>query len=198
MFPDSAIASGFSCSTFGISPYLAEVQRKAVLSEKDYVLLFDETLNGPLQSKQLDVHAELMQESSVKHLNVGSCGLNIVHNSFKAGHSATSWDIGSWLSALHWLFKDSPARREDFINLIGTSTFALRFCGHRWLENVPTIQRALQIWPAGKVYLNKIKGDKSKESTCKSYKNLVDFAADALLEAKAQILCPLHKNSSLF
>ncbi|KAI8788772.1 hypothetical protein BgiMline_008248 [Biomphalaria glabrata] len=56
MFPDSAIASGFSCSerkaaymsTFGISPYLAELQQKAVLSEKDYVLLFDETLNGPL------------------------------------------------------------------------------------------------------------------------------------------------------
>ncbi|KAK6999329.1 oxysterol-binding -related 5 isoform X1 [Biomphalaria glabrata] len=66
MFPDSAIASGFSCSerkaaymsTFGISPYLAELQRKAVLSEKDYVLLFDETLNGPLQSKQLDVHTD--------------------------------------------------------------------------------------------------------------------------------------------
>ncbi|KAK0049238.1 zinc finger protein [Biomphalaria pfeifferi] len=64
MFPVSAIASGFSCSerkaayksTFGIFPYLAELQRKAVLSEKDYVLLFDETLNGQLQSKQLDVH----------------------------------------------------------------------------------------------------------------------------------------------
>nr|KAI8739374.1 KALuciferin 4-monooxygenase [Biomphalaria glabrata] len=70
MFPDSAIASGFSCSerkaaymsTFGISPYLAELQRKAVLSEKDYVLLFDETLNGPLQSKQLDVHAETLSK----------------------------------------------------------------------------------------------------------------------------------------
>nr|KAI8731911.1 hypothetical protein BgiMline_030099 [Biomphalaria glabrata] len=268
MFPDSAIASGFSCSerkaaymsTFGISPYLAELQRKAVLSEKDYVLLFDETLNGPLQSKQLDVHvrywngrsittryhmsyflghsraddlldklressrffnrggllqlsmdgpnvnwkvfdifqAELMQESSVKLLNVGSCGLHIVHNSFKAGHSATSWDIGSWLSALHWLFKDSPARREDFINLTGTSTFALRFCGHRWLENVPTIQRALQIWPAVKVFLNKIKGDKSKEPTCKSYKNLVDFAADALLEAKAQIFLSIAQELQPF
>nr|KAI8745326.1 KAAdult enhancer factor 1 [Biomphalaria glabrata] len=122
MFPDSAIASGFSCSerkaaymsTFGISPYLAELQRKAVLSEKDYVLLFDETLNGPLQSKQLDVH------------------------------------------------------------------------------------RALQIWPAVKVYLNKIKGDKSKEPTCKSYKNLVDFAADALLEAKAQIFLSIAQELQPF
>ncbi|KAK6970300.1 solute carrier family 25 member 40-like X2 [Biomphalaria glabrata] len=122
MFPDSAIASGFSCSErkaaymsmFGISPYLAELQRKAVLSEKDYVLLFDETLIGPLQSKQLDIH------------------------------------------------------------------------------------RALQIWPAVNVYLNKIKGDKSKEPTCKSYKNLVDFAADALLEAKAQIFLSIAQELQPF
>ncbi|KAK6993641.1 Luciferin 4-monooxygenase [Biomphalaria glabrata] len=86
MFPDSAIASGFSCSerkaaymsTFGISPYLAELQRKAVLSEKDYVLLFDETLNGPLQSKQLDVHVRYWNGSSIT---------TRYHMSYFLGHS---------------------------------------------------------------------------------------------------------------
>ncbi|KAI8764141.1 Adult enhancer factor 1 [Biomphalaria glabrata] len=115
-------------------------------------------MDGPnVNWKDFDIfQAERMQESSVKLLNVGSCGLHIVHNSFKAGHSATSWDIGSWLSALRWLFKDSPARREDFINLTGT------------------------------------------KPTCKSFKNLVDFAADALLEAKAQIFLSIAQELQPF
>ena len=139
-------------TTFGISPYLAQLQRKALLAEKNYVLLYDESLNGPLQSKQLDVHVrywcgsnivtryqnsyflghakaddllealressslfnkkgllqlsmdgpnvnwkvfslfqqEISKENSVELLNVGSCGLHIVHNAFKAGHASTS------------------------------------------------------------------------------------------------------------
>ena len=57
------IAAAFACAdkkvaymtTFGIAPYLHQMQLKAINFETNFVLLFDESLNGPLQTKQLDV-----------------------------------------------------------------------------------------------------------------------------------------------
>lgn len=64
MFPDSNIASKFSCgddkaaylTTFGIAPHFSSLLLSKAKSATDYVLLFDESLNRPLQAKQLDVH----------------------------------------------------------------------------------------------------------------------------------------------
>ncbi len=49
--------------------------------------------------------------------------------------------------ALHTIFHNVPARREDFCNLTKSKIFALPFCGHRWVENLPVAERALVIWP---------------------------------------------------
>ncbi|GBM66403.1 hypothetical protein AVEN_274342-1 [Araneus ventricosus] len=48
-------------------------------------------------------------------LNIGSCGLHIMHNAFKAGCIASTWGIGDFLTSLYYLFKNSPARRDDFL-----------------------------------------------------------------------------------
>ena len=171
MFPDSAIAAAFACAdkkvaymtTFGIASYLHQMQLKAINFETNFVLLFDESLNGPLQPKQLDVlvrywcsdtiasryhtsyflghakatdllenfrdscsdlqkqnflqisvdgpnvnwklynlcQAEIRKETSMQLLNVGSCGLHIVHNAFKAGHIKAKWEAASWMQSLH-------------------------------------------------------------------------------------------------
>ena len=54
------------------------------------------------------------------------------------------------LKALHNLFIESPAKREDLVKLTGTETFPLPFCGHRWLENKQVAERALEIvWIVG-------------------------------------------------
>lgn len=63
------------------------------------------------------------------------------------GIKASGWDIEPLLRALYYLFKDSPARRNDFIVATGTCVFPLKFCACRWLENIPVVQRALDIWP---------------------------------------------------
>ncbi|KAK1901202.1 alcohol dehydrogenase [Dissostichus eleginoides] len=54
-------------------------------------------------------------QTGKKMLNVGSCGLHIVHNSFRAGCASTNWELGNALTALKWLFKDVPARRESLV-----------------------------------------------------------------------------------
>ena len=66
MFPDSSIASKFTCSkskcayltTFGIAPYFKSLIVAKVKLEKNYVLLFDEAMNSQLQTKQLDILVE--------------------------------------------------------------------------------------------------------------------------------------------
>ena len=182
-----------------------------VRDQSEYVLLFDESLNSEVQSKQLDVlvrywnadkvesrhftsyflgHADaeavhdkfesvcgdlgyqklaqlsmdgpnvnwkvfrLMQEDVQKQtgkklLNVGSCGLHVIHNSFRDGCSAAEWDVETFLTSVRWLFKDSPARCEDYRSITGSNSFPLDFCRHCWLENVPVVERALELIPFG-------------------------------------------------
>ena len=78
-------------------------------------------------------------------INIGSCGLHVVHNSFKRGMDATGWQESSFLSSLYYLFKDAPARGEDIVTISGSTLMALKFVSHRWLENVPVCQRALML-----------------------------------------------------
>ena len=55
---------------------------------------------GLLDEKIRDAH-------SVSLLNVESCSLHTVHNSFKAGAEATGWKVGCILSGTYYLFKGS-------------------------------------------------------------------------------------------
>ena len=34
--------------------------------------------------------------------------------------------------------------------------FPQPFCGHQWLENLPVIERALEVWPSLKLYLDAV------------------------------------------
>ena len=87
------------------------------------------------------------QDQYPDFLNVGSCSLHVVHGAFHSGMFKTSWGIDSVCKALHNLFSEPPAKREDFIKLTGTETFPLPFCGQRWLKNKQVAERALEIWP---------------------------------------------------
>ena len=70
MFPDSAIASKFVCgerkcnhlATFGIAPYFERQLLREVKASNEYVVMFDESLNSVLQSKQMDVMVTAVAE----------------------------------------------------------------------------------------------------------------------------------------
>ncbi|XP_041668456.1 uncharacterized protein LOC121526132 isoform X4 [Cheilinus undulatus] len=84
-------------------------------------------------------HAE---QYGVQLVVVGSCGLHSLHNAFKCGFSM--WQLEKVLRAMHFLFHDTPARRDDFIALTKSSVFPLPFCGHQWIENLPVVERAIE------------------------------------------------------
>lgn len=80
MFPDSKIAASFACGerkcsylcTFGLAPYFKKLTLADVSKQSVYVMLFDESLNHYLRSKQLDMHARLWNGSEVKTKYIGS------------------------------------------------------------------------------------------------------------------------------
>ena len=79
-------------------------------------------------------------------LNIGSCGLHVVHGAFKQGASKTGWKLDGVMRALYHCFNDSPARRDDYLTINGSNVlFALHFCSTRWLEDVPVAERAITI-----------------------------------------------------
>ena len=129
---------------------------------------------------------KLETECSNTLLDIGSCGLHIVHTAFKDGCSASGWEIHKLPSALHYLFKDTPARREDFREHTGSDVFPLKFCNHRWLENGPVAQRVLKIWDTIKCYVEKV-SQKVIPNPGTSYDTVARYAADNLTPVKLTV-----------
>ena len=193
MFPDSAIASKFSCgdtktgyiALFGIAPYYKKQVIQEVKDQANYTLLFDESFNKDLKKQQLDVYvriwdvnrvmtkyvtsaflghtravdmmeviepviaecgyskllqlgmdgpnvnisfhksmqSQIEQSTTRSILDIGTCTLHTMHNSFKDGCKKAGWNIDNFLLACYSLFKESPARRDDFTVITGSSTF---------------------------------------------------------------------------
>lgn len=99
-----------------------------------------------------------MPFSGVQLICVGSCGLHTLHNAFKCGFGV--WQLDKLLRAIHTLFHNVPARRDDFVTVTSSSVFPLPFCAHRWVENLRVVERALEVWPSLLVYLEAVRTKK--------------------------------------
>ena len=64
----------------------------------------------------------------------------------KTGEQSTDWKLKKVLRALHQILHDSPARRNDYADVTGSSRFPLPFCGTRWIEDEQVAVRAIEIW----------------------------------------------------
>ena len=232
---------------YGVAPFLQSLLAKQIRDSREYVLLFDETLNVELQKKQMDIlvrgwfggevssryyksvffghgtavdleevlhsHVEdslgysgmlqlsmdgpavnwalfnklqetMIEEHNTRLIDIGSCGLHTLHNRFRDGAESTGWDIGSTLGALYRLFKDTPARREDYTAVTGSSDFPLRFCSHRWVENVGVARRAKAIMGNVKKYVQAVRSKKVKDPKTKSFEIISQWVQDPLADAK--------------
>ena len=118
-------------------------------------------------------------------LNVGSCGLHVVHRAFCKDCQSTDWKIDGFLRVLWYLFHDSPARRGDFTAVTGSTVFPLKFCATRWVEDEMVAQRAIEIWPNIEWYIAHVfKETKSKHPTSASFTTVQKATKDPLLVAK--------------
>ena len=95
------------------------------------------------------------------------------------------------LKSFYKNFKDSPARQADYLELNGPNEmhdkkyssylFPMKYCGHRWFENIPVIDCIIKILPKLKVYSNEIKKD-SDTKTYKSFKAAVNVMLPIIVE----------------
>lgn len=112
-------------------------------------------------------------------ISVGSCGLHTVHNSFKTGFS--TWNIEKLLRAMHFVFHNVPARMEDYTKLTGLS-------GHRWVENLPVAERAIEVWPKLKEYVEAARRKELPNSGTSSFDTIEAANKDPLILAKLHFL----------
>ena len=131
-------------------------------------------------------------------IDIGSCGLHTLHNSFKAAIDATHWGVSQILSALHTLFKDTPARREDYEKTTGQSMYSLSFYSHRWVENAAACQRALDIFPFMSQYIAKVEKRELKNPLTKSYEIVKEWISNPLSRTRLAFIISLARPIELF
>ena len=168
------------------SAFMGHADAKSVLAS------FKEAMVGISLTKLLQVSMDgpavnwkflelLSKEEHMTLIEMGSCGLHVVHGAFQTGHSASGWNVNSYLRAMYGLFKDSPARRADYISIAGSTVFPTKFCQVRWIENVDVSQRALEVLPYVKKYVTDPSTKLPKTQTCESVRML---CSDKLAVAK--------------
>lgn len=165
---------------------LFQATADAVLQQLPLNNVIQLSMDGPTVNhafyKQLD--SKLKNDHGMQLINLGSCGLHTIHNSFQKGMDAAGWKIKDFLKAIYTVFHDTPARREDFENITGKSLYALKFCAHRWVENARVAVRAVEMLPSLKAYVTAVKNNAAPNPNTKSYEIIAEMITDPLLKAK--------------
>lgn len=162
---------------------------KSGVRELNMVKCLQLSMDGPnVNWLFLSLYKDGLDEGDPKLIETGSCGLHILNNSFKVGSKATEWNISGLLRCLHLLFKSSCARQADFIFVNGVGCrFPLKYCGHRWLENKPVVERAIAIWPSIVKYVRAVPSNpvlKKHVKTSKAFTLVKTMVSDPLILAK--------------
>ena len=118
-------------------------------------------------------------------VNIGSCGLHIIHGAFKTGIEATGWNMKKTMSGSYRVLHDTPARRADYTTVTMSIEFPFSFCATRWVEDDKVADRLLHIWPnMVKIVRFWEKLPKSKQPSSKSFLNVQTASNDVLTPVK--------------
>lgn len=145
------------------------------------------------------VQREALDPNLPSLLDIGSCGLHVVHGAFRTAFESTGWKIDAFLRSLWYLFHDSPARRADYKEITGSDVFPLQFCGTRWVEDSSIAERAVLCWDNICKYIRKVaKRSKSKIPKSASYETISKAVDDPLILAKLQVFIYVSKTLKPF
>ena len=153
----------------------------------DVTKLLQVSMDGP--NTNLLFLKKLKKERIDNELNgiieKGSCSLHIVHGAYKTGAEKTDWNLHKVMKGSYFLLHDSPAWREDYVNLTGGSSYPLQFCGTRWVEDKKVADHLIDIWGNMRKLYDYWEGlVKSKRPSSKSYENVKAGINDKLVIAK--------------
>lgn len=112
-------------------------------------------------------------------LDIGTCGLHVVHGSLKTGAKSSEWDLQRLLKAMWQLLHGSPARRAVYENVTESMEYPSKFCGHRWCENEGCAEKAEVILKNYQKFITRICSLKMKDQP-----DLKTMIHDPLMPAK--------------
>lgn len=61
-------------------------------------------------------------------IDIGLCGLHIIHRAFKTGAESSNWELKKVLKGKFTLLHEWSAKRNDYDSLTVSNTFPLFFC----------------------------------------------------------------------
>ena len=163
---------------------------KEELKDLNLQNLLQVSMDGPnvnwafLKELECDIRSTYGENSPI-FINMGSCGLHIVNNSYKEAAKSTGWNVIAFLRSAYYVFKDVPSRRSDYLRFNKSQSLPLpaKFCSVRWLENEKIIETTIKIIPNLKNFINGVKEEKIK-ITSKSFGTMKSCLEDKLLTAK--------------
>ena len=112
---------------------------------------------------------------------------------FKAAVAETGWNMSHKLSALHTLFDDVPARREEYESITKQNQYPLNFCAHHLVENVQVCKRAMEILPHISKFIDAVKRKQIEDPATKSYETVVQLSSDPFAKAKLGFIVSVAK-----
>ena len=110
------------------------------------------------------------------------------------------WKLESLLRALYQILKDSPARREGYGKAIESenSPMPLKFCKTRSVENIPLLERGLEVLPNMSKYVKAVEEKKFPDPDTKCFKVITEAAKDSLMMAKIYFVLSVSKEVTPF
>ncbi|XP_051794672.1 uncharacterized protein LOC127530885 isoform X2 [Acanthochromis polyacanthus] len=172
---------------------------KECVAQLNMIHLLSISMDGPnVNLKMLELFQREYAEphGDAQLIRVGSCGLHTLLNAMKSGFA--TWEVDKLLRAMHYMFHNVPARREDYTATTGSSTFPRSFCGHRWVENVPVAERAVDIWPMLLTYIGAVEKKKVPRPNTASYDTVSAACGDDFTVPKLQFFLSVARSFSPF
>ena len=106
----------------------------------DYNHLIQVGMDGPNVNLSFEKKLRSIMETTYEtsFLNFGTCSLHPVHTAFRKGIKKLDFDVDEFFHDIHFFFKLSSARREDYPSLEETTKvaapYALQHSETRWLN----------------------------------------------------------------
>ena len=64
---------------------------------------------------------------------IGTCNLHLVYGNLQTGESASGRGLKNIMKSAHRILHNSPARREDYASVTGSSIYPFNFCATRYI-----------------------------------------------------------------
>ena len=109
-------------------------------------------MDGPNVNLSFEKKLQSIMETTYEtgFLNFGTCSLHPVHTAFRKGIKKLDFDVDEFFHDIHFFFKHSSVRREDYASLEETTEVAARYALQhsetRWLSMKFVAVRIMQQW----------------------------------------------------